>query len=29
MTPEQAREAIYNTKILEGSLLSDFPELSH
>jgi hypothetical protein len=29
MTPEQAREAIYNTQLLEGSLLSDFPELSH
>ena len=29
MTPEQAQEAIYNTKILGGSLLSDFPELSH
>jgi hypothetical protein len=29
MTPEQAQQAIYNTQLLEGSLLSDFPELSH
>ena len=28
MTPEQAREAIHNTLILEGSL-TDYPELSH
>jgi hypothetical protein len=28
MTPEQAREAIYNTKILEGSL-TDLPEVGH
>ena len=29
MTPEQAQEAIYNTQLLEASLLMDFPELSH
>jgi hypothetical protein len=29
MTPEQAQEAINNTKILEGSLKADFPEVGH
>jgi hypothetical protein len=29
MTHEQARQAIYGAQILEGSLQSDYPELSH
>jgi hypothetical protein len=29
MTPEQAQQAIYGAQILEGSLQSDYPELSH
>jgi len=29
MTPEQAREAIYNTQLLEGSLKAGFPEVGN